>query len=351
MFLQLAKGCNNPANLQNIVELKMKILQTVKKVPGGLVAVPLVLGAIMHTFFPQLLGIGSFTTAVFSSKGAACLVGLSFLFIGSQLKVREAPAVIRRGGVILIVKFAAGAGFGLLVGKLFGMEGIFGLSVLALISAITNGNGGLYMALMCEFGDSKDVAANSLLQLNDGPFLTLLALGTSGMANIPLVALLAAIGPLIVGFILGNLDEDLADFFKPGVEMIIPLFSFALGAGIDLTKVATAGLSGILLGFMVIVISGIPLVLADRYINRRPGYAGMAAASAAGNSVATPAAIGLVDPNWQPYVNSATAQVAAAVVITAIFIPILTSWVVKKFGSARDLDEAPANCPAEPDKI
>ncbi|WFS62322.1 2-keto-3-deoxygluconate permease [Pseudodesulfovibrio thermohalotolerans] len=329
----------------------MKILKTVKRIPGGLVAVPLVLGAIMHTFFPGVLGIGSFTTAVFSSKGAACLVGLSFLFIGSQLKVREAPEVIRRGGVILLVKFSAGAGFGLLVGKMFGMDGILGLSVLALISSITNGNGGLYMALMCEFGDSKDVAANSLLQLNDGPFLTLLALGTSGMANIPLVALIAAIGPLIIGVILGNLDEDLADFFKPGVEMIIPLFSFALGAGINLSNVATAGLSGILLGFLVIAISGIPLVLADRYINKRPGYAGMAAASAAGNSVATPAAIGLVDPHWQPYVNSATAQVAAAVVITAIFIPLLTSWVAKRYGSAKDLNENPASCPAEVERV
>ena len=74
------------------------------------------------------------------------------------------------------------------------------------------------------------------------------------------------------------------------------------------------------------VISGLFCILADRTVLKRPGYAGAAVASSAGNSVATPAAVAMVDPSWQPYVAQATAAAGASVVITAILVPILTTW-------------------------
>lgn len=310
----------------------MKILKTVKKVPGGLMVVPLLLGAILNTFVPQLLRIGSLTTAIFSSAGIATTIGFALVCIGSQLNLKQAPEALKRGTVLLLAKFVAGAILGILVGKMFGMGGFLGISVLAIISSVTNGNGGLFIALMGEYGEPTDIAAQSVLNINDGPFLTLVALGASGMANIPFMSLIAAIGPLIVGVIIGNLDEDIRKFLKPGIAISIPFFAFCLGAGINLNNVASAGASGILLGFLVMIISGIPLILADKFINKRPGYAGAAAASAAGNSVATPAAVALIDPSYAPYVEAATAQVAAAVVVTAICVPLFTSWMVKKYG-------------------
>ena len=45
----------------------MKILQTVKKIPGGLMVVPLLLGAIVNTFFGGTIWTmfeGTFTTSV-----------------------------------------------------------------------------------------------------------------------------------------------------------------------------------------------------------------------------------------------------------------------------------------------
>ena len=83
---------------------------------------------------------------------------------------------------------------------------------------------------------------------------------------------------------------------------------------------------------MVFFIGGGVAILADKFIGRRPGYAGAAIASAAGNTIATPAAVALIDPNWQPYVASATTQIAAAVVITAIIVPPFVDWCAKKWG-------------------
>lgn len=326
----------------------MKILKTVQKVPGGLMVVPLLLAAIINTFFPQLLEIGSFTTAVFSSAGAATAVGIQLFFIGTNLRLKEAPEAIKRGGVLLLSKFAGGAAIGILTAKVFGPVEFLGISALAIISSVSNSNGSLYLALMGEYGDSADQAAQSVLNVNDGPFLTLIALGASGLANIPFVSLIAAIGPLLVGVVLGNLDHDIRDMMKPGVTLTIPFIGFALGAGINLTNIVNAGLSGVLLGAVVMLGSGIPLFLADRFILKRPGYAAAALSSAAGNSIATPAAVALVDPSYKPFVAAATTQIAGAVVLTAILVPMITAYVAKKFGCAKDekksdIDIAEAN--------
>jgi 2-keto-3-deoxygluconate permease len=314
----------------------MKILKTVQKVPGGVMVVPLLLAAIINTFFPQLLKIGSFTTAVFSNAGAATAVGIQLFCIGTQLRIKEAPEALKRGTVLLLSKFAAGAAIGIIIAKVFGDVGLLGISGLAIISSVTNSNGSLYLALMGEYGDSSDQAAQSVLNLNDGPFLTLIALGASGLATIPFISLLAAIGPLIIGAILGNLDKDIREMLKPGVSLTIPFIGFALGASINLTNIVKAGWTGIILGLIVMAGSGFALFFADRFILKRPGYAGVALASAAGNSIATPAAVALVDPKYQPYVASATTQIAGAVVITAILVPMITAYVAKKYGSEKD---------------
>lgn len=313
----------------------MKILQSVKKVPGGLMVVPLLMGSIINTFFPSVTQLGGLHSAVFSSASATPAIAFFLVCVGAQINFKKAPEAIKRGGVLLVTKFLAGALFGFVIGKICGPAGFLGISTLAIISSVTNSNGGLFMALAGEFGDSTDVASQAVMNINDGPFLTMIALGATGMANIPLLSLLAAISPILFGCILGNIDSDIRDFLAPGLSILIPFFAFGLGAGIKLTNVVSAGFSGILLGLLVMVVSGIPMFFADRYINKRPGYAAAAAASAAGNSVATPAAVALIVAEYQPMVAAATTQIAAAVIVTTILVPILTSYVAKKFGSPR----------------
>ncbi|MTI47180.1 2-keto-3-deoxygluconate permease [Sporosalibacterium faouarense] len=313
----------------------MKILDNVKKIPGGLMVVPLLIGAVINTFFPQIMELGGLHSAFFSKAAATPAIAFFLVCVGSQINFKNAPEAIKRGGVLLITKFLAGALFGYVVGRICGPTGFLGVSTLAIISSVTNSNGGLFMALMGEFGDSTDIASQAVMNINDGPFLTMVALGATGMANIPFMILLAAISPILFGCILGNLDNKIREFLAPGLSILIPFFAFGLGAGIKLTNVVSAGFSGILLGIIVIVVSGIPMFFADRYINRRPGYAAAAASSAAGNSVATPAAVALAVPAFEPLVEIATTQIAAAVIVTTILTPLITTFVAKKVGSAR----------------
>ncbi|GJM73276.1 hypothetical protein HMSSN036_54920 [Paenibacillus macerans] len=70
----------------------------------------------------------------------------------------------------------------------------------------------------------------------------------------------------MIGFLLGNLDHDLRDFFGKATHTMIPFFGFALGCSIDLGVIVQTGLLGVLLAVSVIIITGIPLILADKYV-------------------------------------------------------------------------------------
>lgn len=305
----------------------MKLLKGIQKIPGGLMVIPLLLGVLVNSFAPKSLNIGGFTTALFK-QGAAPLIALYMVCCGSSINIKQAGAPICRGIVLTAAKFFTGALIGWLIWKIFGLAGILGLTPLALIAALTNSNGGMYAALAGQYGDSSDVGALSILALNDGPFLTMVAFGATGMASIPFMALVSCLIPLIVGFILGNLDDDFRKFFSGGT-FIIPFFAFPLGAALDIKTVFSAGIVGILLGLIGTCITGIVCYLATRCYGKKLSVVGAAVGTTAGNAVATPAALAAADPSLAPYVSSATAQIAAAVIISAICCPILVSLLDK----------------------
>ncbi|MGV8981466.1 2-keto-3-deoxygluconate permease [Clostridium sp.] len=309
----------------------MIILKTVRKVPGGLMMIPLLLATIINTFIPKVLQIGSFTTAIFSNQGTATVIGICLFCLGTNFKIIDIKESFKRGGVLLAAKVLSGAIIGIIINEYFGFSGVMGISTVAIIGASTNSNNNLYLTLVNEYGDEKDLAAQGLLNFNTGAFFTLVILGISGAANIPIMSLISAVGPFLIGILMGNLDEEIGEFFKPGITMIIPLMGFCIGSYINLQNVVKAGFGGILLGVIVLIGTGIPLVAIDRLINKRPGYAGAALSSVAGNAVATPAALALLDNRFKIYAEAATTQIAAAVIITIILTPIFTMLIAKKY--------------------
>ena len=307
----------------------MKICATMKKFPGGMMVIPLIIGCLVNTFIPQCLEIGGVTTALFKS-GQATLVGLFIFCSGATIDVRQLGAPIYKGTVLTILKFGIGVLIGYGLNLAFGPAGILGLTPFAVIAAVTNSNGAIYTALAKEFGDETDMGAIAILSLNDGPFLTMIALGTTGLASIPAIAIIAAIIPLIIGMILGNLDSDFRDLLSKGLNMILPINGFVFGTNMSLITIAKAGVPGVLLGLTSVLFTGVLLYFIYSIIRRKPDPMGMAVGTVAGNAIATPAAVAMADPTLEPPVGPATPQTAAAVAITALLIPPLPGLVRRK---------------------
>ena len=150
----------------------VQIMKTVEKVPGGLMVVPLLLGALLNTIdnmhipfimdflkslgvaamegkngevYYEFLKMGGFSEALFKN-GAIPLIALFLFCAGSQMNIKVGGKALKKGIILTVAKYGAGV----LVGYLFGMlvddpfNGFLGLSTIAIIAAMTNGNGGMY---------------------------------------------------------------------------------------------------------------------------------------------------------------------------------------------------------------
>jgi 2-keto-3-deoxygluconate permease len=61
----------------------IKIKKSIERIPGGMMVIPLILGAIFNTFLPGILNIGGFTTPLFKD-GATALIGGFFILHGCR---------------------------------------------------------------------------------------------------------------------------------------------------------------------------------------------------------------------------------------------------------------------------
>lgn len=313
--------------------MQLPLKKMIEAVPGGMMIVPLAIGCLFNSFAPGTPHFfGSFTGALFS--GALPILAVFYVCMGSSISVRTLPMVAGKGGVLLVAKILLGIVCGVVLGHFLGegpiTSGWFaGLSTLAVVAAINDTNGGLYMALMGQYGTADEAAAYSVMSLESGPFLTMVTLGAAGLSAFPWQTLVGAILPLAAGIIIGNLDREMRDFLGRATPVMIPFFAFALGASLDLHKVWAAGLLGLCLGLFVLVVSGIVMLLADKATGGK-GTAGLAAASTAGNAAAVPTLVASANHAYAAAAAPATVLVAAAVIVTSILTPPMTAWWARR---------------------
>src|SRR6202789_1703514 len=161
----------------------MKIYKFINKFPGGLMVVPMFIGMIINTFFATLLKIGGYTEAL-SGAGYPTVLGMYLFTVGTKMTLKTAPRMLKRGFGIMFVKVGMATLIALSVAKFFGGD-VFGLSTLALLVALSDTNGGMFMALTSAMGDKEDVGTYVPQSIETGPFLTMLILGGAGVPNLP----------------------------------------------------------------------------------------------------------------------------------------------------------------------
>lgn len=311
----------------------MKIKQSIEKVPGGMMLIPLLIGAIIRTIFPHLadnaIFKSSFTGGLF--MGTLPLLAVFFMAVGANMKIQAAGYVVKKGLSMWAGKVLFAALIGVVIRFTVPDQNhmFLGLSALAIIAAFTDTNGGMFMALISQYGKQDDIAAYSIMSLESGPFFTMAILGVAGLASFPIMAFVLVLVPMVVGMILGNLDEDMRTFLGKAQDTMIPMFALSLGFGINLKEVLAAGAGGIILGLAVIVLTGILLWLLDK-VTGGNGVTGIAAATTAGNASAVPVAVAASFVGYKSIAAVATTQVAASVIVTAILVPVITGWFARR---------------------
>lgn len=306
--------------------------------------VPLVLGAIIHSIWPKadvlLTGVtGSYMV------GTSVILFIFFFAVGTNINLKSSGKIAAKGLNLLLGKVILAAIIAIVMNMFLPKDGITtgifsGLSVLAVLASFNASNGGLYVALMTTIPDREvDVAAYPFFSIQSGPFFTMVTLGLAGIGAFPWPALVSTLVPFVLGMVIGGLDPEMKKLFSPLQGALVPFFAFTIGYSLSLEMILKSGLTGILIGVLVVFVSGYVLYLLDKYLVRSDGLAGWAASSTAGAAVSVPIVIAQMDPNFKSTAESATAIVATSVLVSAILTPIVTMWFYRRMNNKKSVSK------------
>lgn len=302
-----------------------------KRVPAGIIVVPMFLASILNTFVPGFLQVGPMTAALTSKEGLNALIDVTLVAVGSQLTFKRLELALKRGLVLFLSKWLTAIVLGFLFFKFFGRDGFLGISALAFIAAISNQNNSLFIGLISDYGDEYDVASAAITAIISVPIFTFLTLSMLGIADITPTSILDLCLPLLVGIVLGNIDKNFCEFLAATQMYIMPFLGFAIGAGINIMAIFKGGLPGLVLSILTVGAAFVISLPADIFINKRPGWAAISTYTAAGNSVIVPALVADLDKSWQVYKDLAAAQLGTVVIITSILVPFVAKLWLKVY--------------------
>ncbi|HBN2110010.1 TPA: 2-keto-3-deoxygluconate permease [Escherichia coli] len=148
--------------------------------------VPLFLGALCHTFSPGAgKYFGSFTNGMIT--GTVPILAVWFFCMGASIKLSATGTVLRKSGTLVVTKIAVAWVVAAIASRIIPEHGVevgffAGLSTLALVAAMDMTNGGLYASIMQQYGTKEEAGAFVLMSLESGPLMTMIILGTAGIA-------------------------------------------------------------------------------------------------------------------------------------------------------------------------
>ena len=297
--------------------------------------VPLFVGMLIHLIMEASMSEVTFNNYrdIIVSTSNVLLMLLVF-GICSQLNFKKVGGSLKRGAVLLSLKFFVAAGLAILVVVLVGPAGFLGISALAIVAAISNPNTALFAGIATQYGEDEDAPAIMILCLGNGPFFSLLVLSASGLLSVDFLTMIIPLFPMILGIAVGNVAAKLQPYLLKMTVIILPIFALMLGTTISIITALRGGAQGLLLGFVTLVLTGLlAYFISGIYMGkgkRSPMAAG--AGTTAGNAIMVPtfiAGLSGISDEIIAVANQAVAQVAGSMIFTAIFAPIVVSLVFK----------------------
>lgn len=295
----------------------------IQSVPAGLVLIPMFISALLYTIAPNLVLIGGPTEALLSNQSINFLIAAISFFSGLTLDFKSILKILKTQGSLLLVKVILAGGLTYLYISFFGVEGIFGISALALVGVLNASNPSMYIALMDDFELHEDKGAFGLIGTICLPTIPLFLFSLSQPTAIDWSPILSAIIPVILGVIMGNLDNSMRDFFKSGPSIIMPLLGWQLGYGINLIDALGSILQGIILVLLFYTIITIPMILFEKAVLKSSGVYTASMNTISGVTISVPALIAASNPQFAHLVPTAAAAVTLGVVLSSIITPIL----------------------------
>jgi 2-keto-3-deoxygluconate permease len=307
-----------------------------RKIPAGTLLIPMLIAALLNTFVPGLFNIGGLTEALFTPKGANYVVGLVSFCSATSIDIKKIASVLKKQGVLLLVKIIVCFVFGYGYISLFGQEGIMGVSAIAFIVAICSVNPSVYLAIVSDYGDEDDKVAFGLVGLVCIPAFPMLVYSITNGGSVDWTPIISTIIPIILGMIIGNIDKDMASLFSPGLPLLMPFLGWSVGSGINLVQAVQSGFSGIVITLFYYIVLLPPIYLTETKILKFDGMSTLGMSTIAGLSAAMPMMFVSNNPELFEIATQATSQITFGVVLTSIITPSLAKWLADQKGIVKN---------------
>lgn len=314
------------------------MLRVMKKVPGGMLLVPMLVSALINTFAPGFFaGFGGLTEAFLTTKGINYIVALVCFCSANLLDLKSISKVLKKQGTLLLIKIIICLGLSFIFMKSFGIQGIWGISAIGFVVAICSINPSLYLALVSDYGSEMDKGAFGLTGMLCVPAFPIFVFSITQGGGIDWTPIISTFIPIVLGVIVGNLDKELGKMFSSIIGVLMIFMGWSFGAGINIIEALQAGPQGLILA-VVFYITMLPIIyLIETKLLKESGVSTLGMSSIAGMSVAVPSIMAFNNPEFAPLASTATAQIAFGVVITSIITPIITQRIVKIKGIQKNI--------------
>lgn len=303
-----------------------------KKIPGGLLLIPMLISAVFATFCPNLFYIGGLTEALFTKKGINYIVALITFCSATSLDFKSLAKVLKKQGLMLLLKIILCMAFSLLFFKFFGETGVWGISLLSFVCVLASLNPSLYIALTKDYATKTDESAFGLLGLLCLPVFPIIVYSVAQSQAIDFSPIISTLIPLILGILIANFDKDFASIFKGSTTMLTPFMGWSFGTGINLIESFKSGLQGLVLVVIFYVIIALPIYLFEVKVLKGNGVSALGMSSMAGLTVSVPLILSQNSDYLASIAGTAASQIALGVVVTSVITPMLVKMLAKKKG-------------------
>ncbi|EFH93123.1 MAG: 2-keto-3-deoxygluconate permease [Finegoldia magna] len=298
-------------------------MKLMKKIPGGTLLVPMMISALIHTFFPDLFKIGGVTESFFGPSSLGFILGATIFISGCTVKLSSIKSVVKIYGLLILVRTAVTALFAILFFKFFGMQGVLGISLIGFICTLTSLNPSLFLAIMEDCGDEVDMSAFGFISLFATPAIAMLIFGLSQPTSVDYMSIVSLVIPLVLGVAIGNIDKDLGKFISTGMPFMIFALGWSVGNSIDLFEAVKAGFSGVIMAVVYYILIFLPMLFVERKVLKRDGVSAGGLSTIAGLSASIPMIMAANDPSLTVYAPRAAAIVTFGVIISSFVSPFL----------------------------
>lgn len=308
----------------------MEILKSLKKIPGGLLIVPMIITSIINTFYPIIFNVGGITPSILTKEGTMTLIIILLFISGTQFKISQVKPMLKIGGTLILFKLFLVYLISMFFVNVFGMQSILGISILSITSVFISNNPGLYLALNDSFGDEIDASVFGLLNLIIVPSIPVMILSSVNGQSIDFISLFRTISPFILGVIFGNLDKNIRFTYQSATNLLLPFLGISFGGSINILNAINSGLTGVILTLSFYILITLPMFIFEKKILKRTGFISIASSSVAGTSLAAPVLAAQINTSYESFVSASISQIALVMIITTIITPVLTKKLISK---------------------